>query len=332
MGRGTSKVLFTHAQKQPGIGSGKITGFAGKRAQRLAAVVASAGVVSLAAIIPATAASAAPTPPAPGISPSVAETSTGVANLFYTATDGTVWTSTINGTPGTATQINTGKVASAPAAIVAGSSLIVFAVGNGGAMFTASKTNGKWSGWTSLGGVLNASPGAAFEGPNAADYAVFGRGSDGAVWARDHTSAGWGSWHSDGGKLLAGTGPAAAANSGVYLLVVGTNKQLYVAKAGLTGFSGVGGLSTATPGLASIPGAVVGFVRGTNNVAYYHKFLATTPGWHAMGGLFSSGLGAAAAGTGTYTVGQGTNGQVYRATGSWSTYPPKLSGWVHVTG
>jgi hypothetical protein len=332
MGKGNQQVLFTHAENKLDSGPGRLTQFAGKRVRRAAAVVASLGVVSLATIIPATVASAAPPPPAKGLTPAVSETSTGVANLFYTATDGTVWTKTVNGTPGTATQVSNGKITTGPAAIVAGTTQVVFGVTSGGALWTATQSGGKWGNWTSLGGILTSQPGAAFEGPNAADYAVFARGTNGAVWARDHTSAGWGAWHSDGGNLLAGTGPAAAANNGVYLLVVGTNKQTYIAKAGLTGFSAAGGLTTATPGLASIPGSVVGFVRGTNNVAYYHKFLSTTPGWHSAGGVFGSGLGAAAAGTGTYTVGAASGGNVYRSTGSWATYPPKLSGWTNVTG
>jgi hypothetical protein len=324
-------MLLTHAQKRSENRSRKLTESAQKNVRRLTAVVASLGVVGLAAIIPATVASAAPPPPAKGIDPGVSAASAGVS-LFYTAADGTVWTLSAGGTPGTATQVGTGKVATAVSAITAGTSTIVFGTGSGGAVWTATRTSGKWGAWTSLGGNVTSKPGAVFQGPNVADYAVFGRGPDGAVWGRDHTSAGWGSWHSDGGKLLAGTGPSAAAINGTFLLVVGTDKQLYTAHAGVTGFVAAGGQTTASPALTSVPGALVGFVRGTNNVAYYHKFLSTTPGWHAMGGVFGSGLAAAALGSTTYTFGQGTNGQMYRATGSWATYPPKLSGWVHVTG
>jgi len=329
MGKGNQPVLFTHAKNKPDSAPGTTTEMAGKRFRRTIAAAASVGVVGLATVIPATMASAAPPGPAAGLNPSVTETATGAVTVYYTASDGSVFT--VPGGGGTPSQVGTGRIATAPAAIVAGTTQVVFGVTSGGGLWTATQSGGKWGAWTSLGGTLTSQPGAAFEGPNAADYAVFARGTNGAVWARDHTSAGWGAWHSDGGNLLAGTGPAAAADNGVYLLVVGTNKQLYIAKAGLTGFSGAGGLTTATPGLASIPGSVVGFVRGTDNVAYYHKFVSTTPGWHAMGGKFASGLGAAAAGSGTYTAGQGTDGNVYRATGNWSTYPPKLSGWGAVT-
>jgi hypothetical protein len=324
-------MLLTHAQKPSGNRSRKLSESPQKHVRRLTAVVASLGVAGLAAILPATMASAAPPPPAAGVAPGASASGTAVS-LFYTAADGTVWTLSANGTPGPATQVGTGKVTTAVSAITAGSSTIVFGVATGNALWMATRTGTTWSAWTSLGGNLTSKPGAVFQGPSSSDYAVYARGTDGAVWGRDHTSAGWGPWHSDGGKLLAGTGPSAADINGTYLLVVGTDKQLYTAHAGVTGFVAAGGQTTASPALTGVPGALVGFVRGTNNVAYYHKFLATTPGWHAMGGVFGSGLAAAALGSTTYTFGQGTNGQMYRATGTWATYPPKLSGWVQVTG
>ena len=321
----------TDAEKRPEVWSKMRAISARKPGRRLAAVLASAGVVSLAAILPATAASAAPPPPAKGISPSVSA-ATSAVSLFYTAADGTVWTASAAGTPGTATQVSNGKVAGAVSAITAGTSTIVFGTGSGGAVWMATRTGGKWSSWASIGGNVTSAPGAVFQGPNSADYAVFARGPSGAVWGRDHTSAGWGPWHNDGGNLLAGPAPAAAAISGTYLLVVGTNKQLYISHAGVTGFSSVGGQTTVSPGLTSIPGALVGFVRGTDNVGYYHKFLNTTPGWHAMGGVFGSGLSTAALGTTTYTFGLSAGTSVYRSIGNWSTYPPKLGGWVKVAG
>ena len=319
----------THAQKRPGTWSRIRAISARKHGHRVAALLASAGVVSLAAIIPATAASAAPPPPAKGIDPSVAAATAGVS-VFYTAANGTVWTAAPGGTP---TQVSNGKVVGGVSAITAGTSTIVFGTASGGAVWMATRTGGKWSNWSSVGGNVTSKPGAVFQGPNAADYAVFARGpGGGAVWGRDHTTAGWGPWHSDGGQLLAGTGPAAAAINGTYLLVVGTNKQLYIAHAGVTGFTSAGGTTTVSPALTSVPGALVGFMRGTTNEAYYHKFLSTTPGWHSMGGTLGSGLAAAALGTTTYTLGLSAGTSVYRDTGTWTSYPPKLSGWVKVAG
>ena len=81
-----------------------------------------------------------------------------------------------------------------------------------------------------------------------------------------------------------------------------------------------------------IPGALVGFARGTDNVGYYHRFLSTSPGWHSMAGVLSTGVAAAAAGSFTYTFGLGPDSQVYRNIGTWTTYPPKFTGWTKVTG
>ena len=54
-----------------------------------------------------------------------------------------------------------------------------------------------------------------------------------------------------------------------------------------------------------------------------------------MGGLFSSGLGAAntaIGGTETFTVGLGTNSNVYFDGGNWSFgYPPHFLGWSPIT-
>ena len=54
-----------------------------------------------------------------------------------------------------------------------------------------------------------------------------------------------------------------------------------------------------------------------------------------MGGRLTSGL---AAGSGTvagkpttYTLGLGTDNQVYEKVGTWASYPPSFSGWVPIT-
>ncbi len=292
-------------------------------------------VTSLAAVglatASATAASAAPLPPAAGVSPAVV--AGGITpTYFYTAANGTVWTKTETGT---ATQVNNGIVVGAVSGLYNGSGIILFGEGTDHALWYTTRTGTSWSSWTSLGGSITAQPGAVYRG-SAAVYAVFARGTNGAVWARDHSSAGWGPWHSEGGNLYGGTGPSAAYFGGItWVLVTGTNKQLYLAEAGLTGFSPVGGLTTATPALTTAPGALAGFVRGTNGVAYFHRFLTSSPGWNSMGGVFTSGLGAANVAIGgsfTYTVGLGTNSNVYFDGGNWSFgYPPHFLGWSPIT-
>ena len=300
------------------------------RRRLTAGVVTSLAAVGLAAAS-VTAASAAPLPPAAGVSPAVVAGGIGPI-YFYTAANGTVWTKTETGA---ATQVSNGIVVGAVSGLFNGSSIILFGEGPNHALWFTTGSGTRWSNWASLGGTLTSAPGAVFRG-SAAVYAVFARGGNGAVWARDHSSAGWGPWHSEGGNLFGGTAPSAAFFAGItWILVAGTNKQLYIAEAGLTGFSPVGGLTTATPALTTAPGALVGFVRGTNRVAYFHRFLNTSPGWHQMGGLFTSGLGAANVAVGgdlTFTVGLGTNSQVYFDGGNWSFgYPPHLLGWSPIT-
>jgi hypothetical protein len=294
-------------------------------------------VTSLAAIglatASATAASAAPLPPAAGVSPAVVS-GPGISTtaFFYTAANGTVWTKP---EVGTATQVSNGIVVGAVSGLWNGSVLILFGEGTDHGLWYATRTGTTWSGWASLGGNITAQPGAVYQGSSTA-YSVFARGTNGAVWARNHSSAGWGAWHTVGGNLYGGTGPSAAYYSGfTWVLVAGTNKQLYLEQVGVTGFSPVGGQTTATPGLTTAPGALVGFARGTDAVAYYHRFQASTPGWISMGGIFASGLGAAnvaIGGTITYTVGLGTDSNVWYDGGNWSFgTSPHLLGWSPIT-
>ena len=233
-----------------------------------------------------------------------------------------------------------GDITNALSLAPSGSNMLIFGQGVNGALWYKQCTlAGSCSGWVSLGGAVTSRPGAVFQGPNVADYSVYARGTNGAVWGRSHTTAGWGAWHSLGGNLLVGTGPAAADLNGTYVLVAGTNRQLYLSHVGVTGFSAVGGLTTADPGLAATAApsggqaALVGVARGTDSHGYYHRFLSNSPGWHAMGGTFNSGLTVAglAGTTTTTTFGVGSDNQIYAGTQSWATYPPRLYSWVRET-
>jgi hypothetical protein len=107
----------------------------------------------------------------------------------------------------------------------------------------------------------------------------------------------WESWQRVGGRVLSRTGPTAAyltGNGHIYVGVVGTDGQMYLKVANLTGgFFSIGGRLTS--GLAA-----------------------------------SSGIGAGK--TTTYTFGPGTDNQVYEKVGSWASYPPSFSGWTQQTG
>jgi hypothetical protein len=300
------------------------------------AVAAGAGLAT--ALVTGAASAGAATAPAPaaGVAPGGVYVGNSLV-MAYTATNHTVQVKNLAN--GVTFNVG-GNVVAAPALAPSGSNMLIFGPGTNHALwFNQCTLAGKCSGWVSLGGSITSKAGAVFQGPNVADYSVFARGGNGAVWFRSHTTAGWGAWRTLGGNLLAGTGPAAADLNGVFVLVVGTNKQLYIEGPGITAFSLAGASTTTSPGLAAIAApsggqaALVGVARGAGNAAFYHRFLSTSPGWHSLGGNFSSGLTVAnqAGTTTTTTFGLGTDNNVYASSQSWTTYPPKLFGWIKET-
>lgn len=319
--------------------------FASKYTRALAATMAGG---SLAAILAAGAtaglassASAATAPaPAAGVTPA-ATIAAGDRIVGYTTGNG----------PVSLHDLSTGAVTSAgghlvggPGLMANGSDILVFGQGTDHRLWLSTCTmSGGCGGWQSLGGNLTSSPAASFSGPTTNDYRVYARGTNGALWYRTHGSTGWGGWSSLGGRLLAGTSPAAAyvTLDGPYTLVTGTNHELYVEGPGFTPFTAAGGRTSSTPALAYVPAAqgqpnaLIGFARGTDNAGYYHRFIASTPGWHSMGGRLSTGVAASeqvvATIPTTYTYALGTDNRVYEATASWAAPTPGLNGW-HLGG
>jgi hypothetical protein len=279
------------------------------------------------------AAASDPPPPAPGVAPGAANAG-GTNYVFYTATNGTVQLKSL--ASGGQYASAGGHLVSAPSAIVTAvgheglASFVVFGQGTNNALFfttctasssTVSSCTGKW---TSLGGTLSSKPGAVEV--SGETYSVYVRGSDGAVWGRDHTSAGWGGWYRTGGALLSGTGPSAAYHAGKYVLVTGTNRQLYIQHVGVSGFSPAGGGTNSGPALVDTTNALVGYVRGTDNELWYHQFLSTTPGWHSLGGVLTTGTGGSSNGPTPFAYVLGGNSQVWQhiglTSGNWSQVTP----------
>lgn len=304
-----------------------------------AATLAGAGFAAVLAAGPASAAPAAVSPP-PSETITPASTAIGQTSVvFYVGGNGSVYMNRANGASSGLTTVVGGHVTAAPSAIALTASAIVFGRGTNNQLYVNTcGLSGNCSGWASLGGNLTSKPGAVFQGPSLADYSVYVRGSDGAVWGRSHTTAGWGGWHSLGGKLLTGTGPSAAYLNGTYVLAVGTDSQVYIAEAGVSGFTATGGLTDYSPALTVIPAsaghapALAGFARGYGNSAYYHRFLSTSPGWHSMGGQFLSGMSADSFYPSTVpttnTYGIGIDGRIYESGQTWSSYPPSVTGWT----
>ena len=317
--------------------------------RRLAAgLVTSVAAIGLVAAS-VTAASAAPPPPAAGVDPGVVAGTAIGANIFYTASNGTVLDQVPN------RNCQAGQRRGSDRRRVRRLRRQSYrAVRRGrGAVWYATRTGTTWSSWSSLGKptglTVTAEPGAVARGATSGNYSVYARASDGNIWVRDHNASGWGAWHKIGapaGGVLAGTGPTVAYSSGVsFVLVVSHTTQMYIAQVGLNVFrtTDVYGYTTVTPALTTAPGALVGFARGTDHRPYYHVFNARTPGWHLVTtnpiGNFSSSLGAANAtaigGPRTETVGLGTDSQVYLSTGTWPGSPgpsPSFTGWAKVTG
>ena len=303
----------------------------------MAVIVALAGMC-LATASAATASDPPPiiTPPAPGVTPGTAVEVPFLVDMFYTATDGTVWIKYGAGTGGPPVPVSSGRLVSAPAPIWTGSTEIVFGQGTDNQLWYSQIGNRGWTPWRTLGGRLTSKPGAVSLGGGA--YAVFVRGTDGAVWQRVHSGTRWHPWQHVGGHVRPGTGPTAAYLTGtghIYVGVVGTNRQMYLKVANLsTGFFSIGGQTTHDPALTALsPSTLVAFSTGTNDAGYYNRYTEAEglTGWHSIGGRLTSGL-AASSGTAagkptTYTFGLGTDNQVYENTGTWATYPPSFSGW-----
>ena len=279
------------------------------------------------------------TPPAPGVTPGVAVTSGTGVDMFYTATDRTVWI--LQGVGASPLPVPYGgSLVSAPAAIWTGSAEIVFGQGTDNQLWYSQAGNVFGAPWHPLGGKLTSGPGAVSLGGGA--YAVFVRGLDGAIWQRVYNGAAWGPWQSLGGRVLPGTGPTAAYLTGtghLYVGMIGTNGQMYLKVANRPGgFFSIGGRTTVSPALTAIsPSALAAFSRGTNGAGYSNRYTEAGGAgrWLPIGGRLTSGL-AAGAGvvTGkptTCTFGLGTDNQVYENAGTWASYPPSFSGWIQIT-
>ncbi len=296
------------------------------------ALVAASGVGAAAA------ASASSPPPAAGVAPAPVNVE-GTGYVFFTAAGGTVEVKSL-ASGGSYTSLG-GHLVGAPAALVTAAGheglaeFEIFGRGTDNALwYTTCTAEGPTQtdcdgSWTSLGGVLSSAPGAA--GDLGGPVSVYGRGSDGAVWVRDQSGTSFGAWSRIGGALRPGTAPAAATtgNGNTWLLVVGTNRQLYVHEVGQTGFTAAGGTTGASPALVTTASALVAFVRGTDNALWYHQFLSSASGWSSLGGDLRSGVGAFGDTSGTDQLvadGLGTDEQIWQHTdldsGSWSAVTP----------
>ncbi|HYC19261.1 MAG TPA: hypothetical protein VEF35_01410 [Candidatus Bathyarchaeia archaeon] len=107
-------------------------------------------------------------------------------------------------------------------------------------------TNGgtQWSNWGSLGGKLGSGP-AAVSQFTVGVIDVFVRGSDGAARQKTYNHS-WSSWKSVGGQVASGT--ASAVSQTLWLMVRGTDHQLWQKNVGSSGaaYKLPGAASTST--------------------------------------------------------------------------------------
>ena len=303
-------------------------------------VMVALACTGLAAVVGFAGTSAAANPPAaPGVTPGAVS-----SNVYYTATDGSVWTTPdAPGAPEMFTYLG-GRIVSAPAPISTqgdGYAEVVFGQGTDNQLWWTVSTGTGWSQWGPLGGVLTSKPGAAMDSAtDSTTYSVFGRGSDGAVWERGHAGSTWGPWHSLGGQVLAGTGPAAtytASDGQTWVAVTGTDHAIWYVNLlnniPQSGWASLQGKTSSSPGLtAPTTSSVLAFARGTNNAGFYNEIVGGGQGWYSIGGRFTSGL---AAGTDnattptTWVFGLGTDNQMYASNG---TFPGSGFGpWRYVS-
>jgi hypothetical protein len=306
--------------------------------------------------VPAAGAAAAP-PPAPGVTPGAVYVSPAENDVFYTATDRTVWVKNLDN--GALARVGNGLLVSAPSAIYDGSTVVVFGEGTDHKLWrSVRQATGGYGNWELLGGAITARPAAVAATLEPSVYYVFVRGTDGAVYQAAGTSSthGTASFTRVGGRVLAGTGPAAAyeeigpaahgqapdppADESTWVAVAGTNRALYVTQVGAFPISGqwqsAGGQTTASPALTlyQANGSLLAVVRGTDNAAYYRS-VQSAGGWTSIGGRLNSGLVATIDGqTGTaYIYTLGTDNQVYQKTANLAASPPAFSPtWTKVTG
>ena len=255
-----------------------------------------------------------PDQPQPGLTLSVAIEDNTWPDLFYTGTNGQVWQVRLSNMAQRVPSSLGGHLIGGPTAVwippgtLPISGFAVFGRGTDNGLWWRHQTSSGWSGWAPLGGVLTSRPAVSIGSAVQPDaLAVFVRGSDGAVWGRALRATPtpgqmeWTPWGSLGGKLLPGTAPASVGNaSGLWVAAVGTDHALWVREQ-LVGRSpawhSIGGKTAGDPGIASpSPNAVVAFVRGTDNAAWYDELFGRTTGaaagWHSMHGKLTSGVTA----------------------------------------
>jgi Galactose oxidase, central domain len=254
--------------------------------------------------------------------------------LFYTGTDHQLWVVNISSMSQRIPEPAGGQLVGGPGAVWTPSGFAAFARGTDNALWWTHAG----SRWASLGGVLTSKPAAATvtaSGPTFGQITVWARGADGALWYKFEGPRGWAPWQRLGGRLLPGTAPAVVDVGGTaqFVVVVGTDHALWLNATSdgwrWSGWHSLGGRTSSDPGASYAHGALLVFVRGTDNAAWGRQvtnvWMPAPGGWRSLGGRLTSGV-ASLTREQTEIYALGTDGHVWEAAGTW----PAISHWTRV--
>ena len=152
-----------------------------------------------------------------------------------------------------------GVLTSRPTAAATGSRVDVAARGRDGAVYLRSSTSpGSWTPWQLLGGGLlpGTSPTLVWTSPTRLE--LFAVGTDTQVWRRSMVGGTWGPWAPFGGYTHAEVSVASHVTGGFTVALQGRDGAVYVRTVTPTadsGWSSLGGLVSAPPAVAAVPGS-----------------------------------------------------------------------------
>ena len=189
---------------------------------------------------------------------------------------------------------------------------------------------GTWQGWFCAGGVVSARPTIAANPAGGLDLAV--RGGDGRLWTSTFLADGAQQpWQATGSPVtLDGSAPGTAFTPGGRLdqVVLGTDGFPWRrTRTGTTWSTWKKMTDGSFQGDVSVVGSSEGLVfamRGHDEQGYTRTIGATDTGWRSLGGVMASSLGASAtlASPRVDITVWGTDWQVWRTTGSRTTWAP----------
>jgi peptidoglycan/xylan/chitin deacetylase (PgdA/CDA1 family) len=253
----------------------------------------------------------------------------GFDHAFYRGQDGAVYQRTFRDGVWSAETGIGGEIVGAPAAALAGATLVVAARGSDGALWLRTQDQGTWGPWESLGGVLAAAP--AVIGDPTGRIDVFVRGINNQIYTRARPPGGsWSSWASIGSGAASGPAAVRVGASGIEVYVARTDHTIWGSSRSAAGWSAwqpLGGVSHSAPAATSNPksGTVSVFVRGTNNMLYLKQRKAGTwTGWQRLGiSLIDAPAAVTTARLGLDVVVRGTDNALWsgrQRSGAWSAW------------